>query len=471
MGRIEELHQQFLSRDLSPQDALEDMIQQIERWEPWVNAWIRRDYDRARQEAEASSGRYRAGRPLGLLDGIPIGLKDLVETAGIPTTAGSEILKDYIPARDSTIVDRLRGQGAILSLGKLNMHEFAFGPTGTSSYFGPMRNPYDSGRMAGGSSGGSGVAVATGMVPVAIGSDTGGSIRIPAAFCGVAGLKPTYGRISRAGVIPLSWSLDHLGPLARTVEDLAIVTEALSGYDPLDPTSSPRAVPGLREALDRPWDGPMTLFYPDTPEWQAYDPKVTQAMEDAARVFERELGARIVRGSLPRRNEIVAMQQVIMGSEAAAFHWHWLEGESARYQPDVYDRLTTRSSYLAVQYIEALRQRNDVVAEYEAWFKDYDAVILPTVPVLPPALDETFVITPSGSREDVRATVTRFTGPFNLLGFPALSLPLALSQEGLPIGLQMVGRPFAEVRLLQLGYLFQSRTSFGEQRPALPKDA
>lgn len=445
---IEAMRAGFLEGRWTPMDVVEQTRQLVETWNPLTRAVIRAEWDRAFKAAEESWARYRQGRPLSALDGIPVGLKDLIDAAGIITTAGSAILAEHVADRNAVVVDRLLAAGANPYVLKLNMHEFAYGPTSASSFFGPVTNPYRADYMAGGSSGGSAVAVATNMVPVALGTDTGGSIRIPAAFCGISGLKPTYGRVSRDGVIPLAWSLDHVGPMAGSVKDLAAVLEHLA--------ESP-----VGEApASRRW----RLFWPDGEDMGPYDPVVDRAVTEAVQIFADRFGAAVERGPLPELAAIRAAQQVIIGAEAAAYHWHWLRTCPEQYQPDVRERLESRSAYLAVHYIEALRTRNRLIRQYRQWFSAYDAVVTATVPILPPPVDTLTVTTPTGAEEDVRATVVRLTAPFNLLGFPALSIPIGASPEGLPIGLQLAGKPWDEATLLAMGMDFQDATDYHLRR-------
>lgn len=451
------LHQDFAAGRQTVSRVVEDALARIEKWQSRTNLFVRWDPERARRRAREADERYQGQTPRGYLEGIMVGAKDLIDVQGLPTTAGSRILCDAPAAeKDATVIRYLKGAGAIVDMGKLNLHEFAYGPTSTSSAFGPVRNPYDPTRMAGGSSGGSGVAVATGLMPAALGTDTGGSIRIPAAFNGVTGFKPSYGRVSCDGVIPLSWSLDHVGPLTRTVADAALLMDVL--------TADKAPGPFFRQLeTRRPW----RLFWPNDPETDAYHGQVADAVENAVAVLQRA-GAEIIRGGLPEMAAIRAAQNVLIGSEAAAFHWPWLAERPQDYQADVRERLFTRSGYLAVQYISALRQQRRLIELYARWFGPIDAIILPTVPILPPKLEETETVRPDGRPEDVRATVTRLTSPFNLLGLPALALPAGRSQEGLPLSVQIVGGPGQDATVLAIGHHFQSLTDFHRMTPPEP---
>lgn len=427
---IREYHQQFQSGRATPRDVIEESIARIEARNSELNAFISVDWARARREADEASERYRTGLIRGVLDGVPVGLKDLFNTQGIATTAASKILLKNVPNDDAAVVSQLHLAGANTRLGKLNLHEFAFSPTGTASYFGPMKNPHDPTRMAGGSSGGSGIAVATRMVTTALGTDTGGSVRIPAAFCGIYGLKPTYDGLSRHGVIPLSWTLDHVGILADSLDNLAVMSTCLGFKDP-DLTGS--------ESFGFP---DMRVLWLQDDMWDPLDEVVQNSMRQ---VIQRMIGMGIdiVPGDLPRAGEIRASQQVILGSEAANYHWLWLQNQPEDYQPDVRERLTTRASFLAIHYIEALRRRQELIMFYrDTVFRDVAFIVSPTVPIRPPKLEVDQV-----NGIDVRQVLTVWTAPFNLLGLPAVTLPVGRPEEGM--GLQIVAPWGEERRLLQ----------------------
>ncbi len=441
-SQIEALHQAFLTKHQDPVAWLEQLADKILSVQRATNAFINLDISRARRTAEASWRRYRNGTARSTLDGILVGLKDLFETANMPTTAGSKILQDHRPSHDALVVQQLRQWGANLDLGKLNLHEFAFGPTSASSYFGPVRNPIDSRKMAGGSSGGSAVAVATGLMPLALGTDTGGSVRIPAALCGVIGLKPTYDRISRNGVIPLSWTLDHVGPLSRNLEDIAVF------YDLLFPQEH------VREQMSAEY-GTLNVLIPQGPEGEALDTDLQDRFERAVDAFTRLPGIYLHHAPLPELERIRAAQMVIIGAEAANYHWQWLQERPLEYQPDVRERLIARSTYLAVQYIEGLRARQELMDLYRGVLGTYDVIVLPTVPIYPPDIDATIVPGYDGQMTDVRNVLLSMTSPFNLLGLPALSVPVGKNNEGFSVSAQIVGNYGQEGRLLQAAKIWQ----------------
>jgi aspartyl-tRNA(Asn)/glutamyl-tRNA(Gln) amidotransferase subunit A len=335
-------------------------------------------------------------------------------------------LCDYHPAHNAAAVETLHNAGANTFLGKLNLHEFAYGPTATSSHFGTMKNPHDPGKMAGGSSGGSAIAVATGMVASALGTDTGGSVRIPAAFCGIYGLKPSYESISRRGVIPLSWTLDHVGPIARDLDDLELLWRILSHR--MNQQARPRINPRVLWIVDKNLDELDILVQQQT----------IIARDRLGHLSTVEIDI----GTLPRGEECRASQQFILGAEAVNYHWAWLKTHGDEYQPDVRDRLLAHSADLAIHYIEALRRRSELIAYYdEAVASRYDFIITPTVPIAPPTLTTTHL-----GGVDIRQILTSWTAPFNLLGLPAVTLPI--SPAFLGVGLQIVGFRGKELELL-----------------------
>lgn len=431
--KIAELHTAFASGTVSPVEVVAEKVSLAQRWQEHTPIFIQLHPERALAQARQSEARYRAAEPLSPLDGVLVGLKDLIDVKGVATTAGSALRLTHMAAEDSFVAAALRQGGANFELGKLNLHEFAYGPTGASSYFGAVGNPFDLARMAGGSSSGSAAAVAAGIMPGALGTDTGGSVRIPAALCGISGLKPTYGTVSRKGVVPLSWSLDHVGPMARTVTDLMALWRVMN--------------PG---ANGQPLAKPLRIYWPEGRETACYEPALQAYVEDGIATLLKALGARVSRGPLMELENIWLAQSIIIGSEALSYHWPVLSRHREQYQSDVADRLIAGGAHLAVEYLAALRFRQDMAGRYDTWMEDYDAVILPTVPVVAPPLDQGSVLTPGGTEENVRATLTRFTAPFNFLGLPALSIPWGL-HEGLPVGLQLVGRRGEDDQLLALG--------------------
>ncbi len=407
----------------------------------------------ARQaEAEIRGGDYR-----GTLHGIPLALKDLYETRGVRTTAGSKFFVDNVPSTDAVAVERLGIAGATL-LGKLNMHEIALGVTNNNPHFGACHNPWNLDCTPGGSSGGSAAALAAGLCLGSLGSDTGGSIRIPASLCGVVGLKPTYGRVSLRGVIPLSWSLDHAGPMARRVKDAAVLLQAIAGYDPLDPASVDVQVPDYLAEIEQGVRGWRIALANDGYLKRA-DAEVLEAVHAAAQVFTR-LGAEVTPTGLPNGRDAALNNGLIVTSEAAAFHRQRLAEHPEDFGADVRQRLQTGAAYTSTEYVVARRTQAELRRLFELFFDEYDVLLTPTTPIPAPSLDGPDAV------EQAR-TLTRFTAPFNLTGLPALSLPCGFTRDGLPIGLQIVARPWAEAALLRAGQAYEAATEWHLRRPEL----
>lgn len=438
--------------ELSPLELVENCLRRIENLDGDLNSFITVTGDRAVDHARQLTEELAQGRWRGPLHGVPLGLKDLIETEGVRTTAGSRILAGSVPARDATVVRRLREAGAI-SLGKLHMHEFAFGATGENEHYGRSVHPTDPSRLTGGSSSGSAAAVAAHLCYGALGSDTGGSIRNPAALCGLVGIKPTYGRVSRAGVIPLAWSLDHVGPLARTVTDAALMLESTAGYDPADPTTAQVPVPTYSRGLEEGVRG-LKLGVPREFFWSVIQPGVEQRVREAIAVLEAE-GAEIREISLATLELAAAAQNAIICAEATAFHREWLRTRADEYGRGVFNRLLyglfiSSSDYLAAQRARCLVQQDLLRALGEV-----DALLTPAVPVVAPVPGEPVragdVVAPS------QYYMVRNTYVFNHTGLPALSVPCGLS-EGLPVGLQIAGRPWEEGLILRVARAYERAT-------------
>lgn len=411
-------------------------------------------------EQEIMAGKYR-----GPLHGIVVAVKDNMWTAGIRTMAGSRILADFVPQSNATVVDKLYRAGAVL-IGKTNMSEFASGATNENAFFGPTRNPWNPKRITGGSSGGSAAAVAACLSYGALGTDTGGSIRIPAALCGVVGLKPTTGRVSRYGLVPLSTSLDQVGPLARGVRDAAFLLTVIAGYDARDSQSIPREVPNfavkLRSRVKRRGLGwPRELFA------ERLERDVKAAMEAAAVTFCR-LGTPVKEISLPHAGRILDSAMKIEYAEAARYHRAagFLPARAGEYGERVRIRLEEGAKVLAVDYLEAQDLRDAVRADFQAAFRDVDAILVPTAPVPAPSLGQATVRMDS-HREPVRAALIGMNPAANFAGLPAISLPCGFTTEGLPIGLQLIGPAFAETTLLNLAYAYEQETEWHRLRPNL----
>ena len=452
------------TKAVSPVDVVREHLERITRFDG-LRAYITVCGDDALEAARAAETAVMGGAPLGALHGVPIALKDLFDTRGVRTTAGSLIRRDHVPAEDATVVRRLREAGGIV-LGKLNMHEFAYGPEGLNVHYGHARNPWDASaeRIAGGSSSGSGVAVAAGLAAGALGTDTGGSIRIPASLCGITGLKPTYGRVSRAGAVPLSWSMDHIGPMARSAADCALMLRAMAGYDAADATTSVLPVPDYAAVLDGDVKGLRIGMLRDFFVVSAA-PEVKAAVEHAAHIFTKA-GALVDEVSLPLIPHAAAAAFAIVASEALAYHADNLRTRAAEYQADVRERLMMGIVVSGLHYVRAQQVRALVRAEVDAALARRDVLLAPSTPIAATVIGERQTLI-GDAAADVRAALIRYTRPFNLSGHPACSLPCGVTGGGLPIGMQLVGRPFDEATVLRAADAFQRLSDFHTRRPVL----
>jgi len=445
------------ARDLSPVDLAQACLERIDHLEPQLNAFITVTADEAMRGAKAAAGEIARGKHRGPLHGIPVALKDIFAVGGVRLTAGSKILAENVASEDAEATARLRAAGAIVP-GKLNLHEFAFGATGVNPHYGPARNPWDTQRITGGSSSGSGAAVAAGECPAALGTDTGGSIRIPSSLCGIVGLKPTYGRVSKRGVLPLSWSLDHVGPMARSVEDAAIVLQAIAGHDPSDGSSVDEPVSDYVRALDGGVRG-LRIGIPNLFFFENVDPEV-EALVRSAVTLLGEMGADVRDVDVPLISEIPGALTAIMLPEALAYHQKWMAERPHDYGDDVRYRLELGSTFLAVHYVQGQRLREIAV---DAWRRDVfpkvDLIATPTTPITTRRIADGDLQTTLG--------LIRFTNPLNFLGIPAISVPCGFTKEGLPVGLQLAGRWWDEVTVLRAAHAYEKATAWHKRRPAL----
>ncbi len=448
-------------KQVSSHEATRSCLHRIAQWQPKLNAFMAIEAESALKAADEADVALAKGKNRGPLHGVPLAHKDMYYDAGKVSTCGSLIRRDFVASTTSTALQRLKDAGSI-RLGSLQMVEFAYGPTGHNFHHGAVHNPWKSGHITGGSSSGSGSAVAARLTFAALGSDTGGSIRMPAHFCGVTGLKVTWGRISRAGAMPLSQSLDTVGPLARTVEDCALLLRLMAGPDPEDPTASPAPVGDYMAATTASIKGLKigvpTSFYVDE-----LDADVARALDETIAVLKRE-GAEIVKVELPDQRQLSAACQIVLATEAAAYHKRWLIERPQDYGPQVLMRLQNGFAIPAVLYLEAMRWRGPALAAHIAATSEVDAVLAPVAPVAAPTIAESDVGN-SPNAEAVIQRLTRFTRPINYLGLPSLSIPSAFNAKGLPIGMQLVGRSFDEATLLTIGAAFQRASDFHERVP------
>lgn len=449
---LTELAARIKRRDLSSAELVSHYLDRISRINPSLGAYITVTPEIAEREARKADEDLAAGRDHGALHGIPLALKDLVYTEGVRTTAGSSVLGDFVPSYDATLWRRLQAEGAFL-LGKLNLHEFAYGTTTNNPHYGPAHNPWDTERIAGGSSGGSAAAVAADLSPGSVGTDTGGSIRIPAACTGIVGLKPTYGRISLHGVVPLAYSLDHAGPMTRSVRDAALLFSLMAGYDDEDPNSVVGPDEGA-EAAPEPEAAALRIGVEDDFFFRDADPQIIARVRKALQAFE-DRGATVVWLRAPILEEVPDAQNTIISAEALAYHERYLNDSAQRYGTDVRTRLEAGGAFSAVDYARSTHVRGRLRREMTRIFREIDVWLTPTLPILPPPLGAAAVVV-NGKEQAVGRNLTRFTNPFNLVGFPALSVPCGLSSEGLPIAVQLVAKPFAERRLLTAGRILES---------------
>jgi aspartyl-tRNA(Asn)/glutamyl-tRNA(Gln) amidotransferase subunit A len=454
------LGEKIRSRQMSPVELTEAYLDRIEETDAQLHAYITVTAERARAAAKAADKEIAAGGWRGPFHGIPVALKDLCYTQGIRTTGGSKIFAEFVSEFDCTIWTRLEQAGTVL-LGKLNLHEFAGGATTTNPHFGTCRNPYNLERVPGGSSGGSAAAIVARSAAATIGSDTGGSIRIPAAFCGCVGMKQTWSRVSRYGVMPLADSLDHAGPITRSVRDAALMLQVIAGHDPNDPTSSRESVPDFSSAIGRGLKGTRIGVIKQL--LNGVGGEVFSSCE-AALAKLRDLGAAVEEVSIPSIEQAPAMATTIMFAEAAEFHEDWMRTRPQDYGIDVRRTLEAGMLTPAMHYVRAQRARAVVLAETLAALENRIALVAPTAAIPAPRIDVGGrALTSSGEPVNMVTAVLRFTAPFNLTGQPALALPIGLSSEGLPLSMQIIGRPFDEVNVFQLAAAYE------EARGPLPQ--
>jgi aspartyl-tRNA(Asn)/glutamyl-tRNA(Gln) amidotransferase subunit A len=467
---IQQLSRQIRDRSISPVELTRDCLARIDQLNPALNAFITVTADSALDQARRAEQEILRGEWRGPLHGIPIGLKDILDTAGVRTTAASALYKDRIPTEDAEVVRRLRAAGAII-LGKQNLHEFAYGGSSLISWFGEVHNPWDITRLTGGSSGGSAASVAAGLGFAAVGTDTAGSVRLPAAYCGVVGLKPTYGRVSTRGVVPLSWSYDHVGPIVNSVYDAALMLQVLAGYDPADPAGIDAPVPDFVAAIGQHVAQhfaqniaqpspklrigvPRAFFFDDL------HPEVAASVEKAIEIF-RGLHAEIREVKL----EVSTTDRKLASAEAYSYHESFVARSPELYQPSTLARIQSGAKISAS---DALRASRDLQASRHAIrkiFDDVDVLLTPTVPIPPPAIAD--LREHPDTLRPQEMIMLRNTRPFNVWGIPAISVPCGFTKGGLPIGLQLAAAPWREDVVLQAAHAYEQATEWHKKMPSL----
>ena len=458
---IEQAARLLRRREVSPADLVEGALARIERSNGKLHAFLTVLADQARRQAKKAERGIRRGRARGPLYGVPISLKDNFQTRGIRTTAGSKILADWVPDADSNVASSLAAAGAIV-VGKTNLHEFAYGITGENPHYGSSRNPWAPDRISGGSSGGSAVATATGMGFASVGTDTGGSIRIPSALCGLVGLKPTYGLVSTQGVVPLGVSFDHVGPIARNVADASILLEAMAPRYPRGETRPDYRTLG-RGRLRR-----FRLGLPRDYFLERIDGEVRELVEAAAEKFA-SLGARVEEVSLPRLVDAVDPATNLIVAEASYYHESqgYFPARAAEYGEDVRSHLEFGHQLLALDYVRGVAARREVIEDFQAAFERVDVILAPTSPITAPPVGEKQVRVAGERESSTRAELLRLTRPANITGMPALSIPCGFTHAGLPVGMQLMAPRWAEARLLAIAHTYEEATEWAKRHPSL----
>lgn len=449
-------------REVSPVEVVDATLARIEAVNPRLAAYITVFEAQARQVAQAAETMIAAGHDLGPLHGVPIALKDNLAVRGQRTTAGSRILADWLPDHDATVASRLRRAGAVFA-GKLNMHEFAWGGTSENPHYGAVRNPWNTERFPAGSSGGSGAAVAARACFGAIGTDTGGSIRLPSAINGIVGIRPTYGRVSNHGIIPLAWSMDTAGPMARTVEDCALMLGAIAGHDPNDPATSRAPVHDYVGDLDKGVQGLRIGVVPGY-FFSHLQPPVHGAVTAALKTLEGA-GAEVVEVDIRNIHGNISAQLTIEAAEPSTYHQRWMRERPQDYGADVRTLLEVGEMLLATHYLQAQRYRSLLRKEFLDAFTKVDVFLCPTLPFTATPIGAMKVVIENGVEEDMLSAIMQYTGVPSLTGLPALAVPCGFDADGLPIGMQLIGKPFDEATLFRAGAAYQALTDFHRRAP------
>jgi aspartyl-tRNA(Asn)/glutamyl-tRNA(Gln) amidotransferase subunit A len=440
----------YQKKEVSPIEIIKVIFDRIESINPKTNAFISLSLDNALEEAKKAEKEISQGNICSPLHGVPISLKDLIYTKDLKTSMGSGVFKDFIPDSDATVVTKLKKAGAII-VGKTNTHELAYGPTGDDSYFGAIKNPYDVSKIAGGSSGGSAAAVSSFMSFAALGTDTSGSVRIPSSCCGIVGMKPTSGLVSKYGAYPLSWTMDHVGPMTRNVLDNAIVLQCIAGYDKKDPYSKDVRSHNYRSLIGKSIKG-CIIGVPQDSYYDCLDDEVKQGLSNAIKVLEK-LGAIVKEVQIPNVDAVLEACRRITRSEAYVVNKDIVSHDLLSRQ--IRERILSGKDYLASDYVEAQQVRFKAIQQYDVLLQDVDILVTPTLPILPTNIGQEKINSPE-LQVDIRAALIRLTCPTNLNGFPSLSIPCGFSSKGLPIGLQLIGKRFDEANLYRYAYAFEN---------------
>jgi aspartyl-tRNA(Asn)/glutamyl-tRNA(Gln) amidotransferase subunit A len=456
---LAELAQLLRTRQASPVDLTRAYLERIERLNPALNCYITVTAEAALAQAQAAETEIAAGKYRGPLHGIPIALKDLIETANVRTTAGSKVLSESLPKQDAEVVVRLKRAGAVI-LGKLNLHEFAYGGSGVISYYGAVTNPWSLAYTTGGSSSGSAAAVAAGLCCAAIGTDTAGSVRLPASCCGIVGFKPSYGMVSLTGVIPLSWSYDHVGPMTRTVTDAAMVLDAIAGFDAQDTASHDYDAGDFAAALAGTWPGGLRIGVARSPFFDDLNPEIAEAVDQAIKLMA-SAGGRTIGIGIPELAD-----RTVSTTESYAYHLaNFMPAHENDYQPATLRRILSGKRVTAPEYILKRRELDVVRRSLAGMLKKVDIVVCPTTPILPPTFADL-----EQNLDKLRPTellMLRNTRPFNVLGWPAISLPCGFTQTGVPIGLQIASSTGRDEMVLRAARLYEQQTNWHKRRPDL----
>ncbi len=461
-----EVSQKILNKEISSKELVKYSIESAKKWNPKINAFIHIDEENAINSAEKADKKMATKESLGILHGIPLAHKDLFYLKNKKISCGSKVLNGYQSSFNATVIDRIHDVSGAINIGRLNMAEIAVGSTGRNEHFGHCRNPWNTDVMTGGSSSGSGAAVAARNVFGSLGTDTGGSIRIPSSACGLVGIKATYGRVSRNGVMPLSYSLDNAGPMTRTVLDCARIFKVISGYDKYDSLTSREPVPDFEELLNAESVKGKKIGIPKNYFFDNVEKSISKALDDALSVFKK-LGVEVIEVEVSDQLILRDMTNIVLKAEVTNTHLEWLRDKPEEYQSEVRARLEAGLFVSAVDYLRAMRLRGNLTKNFvETSFTDCDLLFTPTIPIEPPTLEE-IDLAVSKDALTINEKVPWCTRPLNYLGLPGISIPCGLTPNNIPIGFQLIGRPFSESMLFNFGHAYQLETDWHTKRPSM----